>query len=102
MFIHRLQSGIGSMVVALNGVDAIVFTAGIGENSPEICAAAWSRFGFLGLALDFPKNADTRSDQDIAAPESKVRVLVVRAQEDWAIARACWKLQSRPIAASSN
>ena len=102
MFSHRLQSGIGAMVAALNGVDAIVFTGGIGENSPEVRAAVCSRFTFLSLVLDFAKNADAHPDQDIAAPESKVRVLVVRAQEDWAIARECWKLQSRPIAASSN
>jgi len=102
MFSHRLQSGIGSMVAALNGVDAIVFTAGIGENSPEVRAAACSGFTFLSLVVDFAKNAGAHSDQDIAAPESKVRVLVVRAQEDWAIARECWKLQSRQIPASSN
>jgi acetate kinase len=102
MFSHRLQSGIGSMVAALNGVDAIIFTAGIGENSPEVRAAVCSRFTFLSLVLDFAKNTDAHPDQDIAAPESKVRVLVVRAQEDWAIARECWKLQSRPTAASSN
>jgi acetate kinase len=96
MFSHRLQSGIGSMVAALNGVDAIVFTAGIGENSPEVRAAGCSRFTFLSLVLDFAKNVDAHSDQDIAAPESKVRVLVVRAQEDWAIARECWKLESPP------
>jgi acetate kinase len=102
MFNHRLQSGIGAMVAALDGVDAIVFTAGIGENSSEVRAAACSRFTFLGLVLDSAKNAQAHSDQDIAAPESKVRVLVVRAQEDWAIARECWKLQSRLAAASSN
>ena len=102
MFSHRLQSAIGSMVAVLNGVDAIVFTAGIGENSPEVRAAACSRLTFLGLVLDAAKNAEAYSDRDIAAPESKVRVLVVRAQEDWAIARECWKLQSRPLAASSD
>jgi len=102
MFTHRLQSGIGSMVAVLDGVDAIVFTAGIGENSPEVRAAACSRFTFLGLVLDLARNAEAHSDLDIAAPQSKVRVLVVRAQEDWAIARECWKLQSRPIAAPPN
>ena len=102
MFSHRLESAIGSMVAALNGIDAIVFTAGIGENSPEVRAAACSHLTFLGLVLDAEKNAETHSDQDIAAPESKVHVLVVRAQEDWAIARECWKLQSRPLAASSD
>lgn len=102
MFNHRLQSGIGAMVAALNGVDAIIFTAGIGENSAEVRSAACSHLTFLDLVLDPAKNAEAHSDQDIAAPESKVRVLVVRAQEDWAIARECWKLQSRLVAASSN
>ncbi len=102
MFNHRLQSSMGSMVAALDGVDAIIFTAGIGENSPEVRAAACSSFTFLGLVLDAAKNAEAHLDQDIAAPESKVRVLVVRAQEEWAIARECWKLKSRPRPASSN
>jgi acetate kinase len=102
MFIHRLQSGIGAMVAALNGVDAIVFTAGIGENSPEVRAAACSHFTFLGLVVDLRENAEAPSDKDIATQESTVRVLVIRAQEDWAIARECWKLESQPRAASSN
>jgi acetate kinase len=102
IFVHRLQAGIGAMIAVLGGIDALVFTAGIGENSPEVRAAVCSRFTFLSLVLDSAKNADAHSDQDIAARESKVRVLIVRAQEDWAIARECWKLQSRPIAASSN
>jgi acetate kinase len=95
MFIHRLRAGIGSMLAALGGADAIVFTGGIGENSSEVRAAACSHFTFLGLALDSAKNTAQLSDQDIATAESKVRVLVVRAQEDWAIARECWKLLAR-------
>lgn len=92
MFVHRLRSGIASMLAALNGIDALVFTAGIGENSPEVRAAACSHFTFLGLGLDPTKNASAHSDEDIATPESKVRVFVVRAGEDWAIARESWKL----------
>jgi acetate kinase len=92
MFIHRLRAGMGSMLAALGGADAIVFTGGIGENSSEVRAAACSHFTFLGLALDSARNTGKPSDQDIATAESKVRVLVVRAQEDWAIARECWKL----------
>lgn len=61
-----------------------------------------SHLTFQGLILDPAKNAEVHSDQDIAAPQSTVRALVVRAQEDWAIARECWKLQSRPRVASSN
>jgi acetate kinase len=92
MFVHRLRAGIGSMLASLGGAEAIVFTGGIGENSSEVRGAACSHFTFLGLGLDSAKNAANPSDQDIATAESKVRVLVVRAQEDWAIARECWKL----------
>jgi len=92
IFVHRLQAGIGAMIAALGGIDALVFTAGIGENSPEVRAAACANFGFLGVNLDAAKNAQSSADQDISLPDSAVRVLVVRAQEDWAIARDCWHL----------
>ncbi len=97
MFVHRLQAGIGAMTAALGGIDALVFTAGIGENSSELRAAACANFRFLGLKLDGAKNAQPSVDQDISLPDSTVRVLVVRAQEDWAIARDCWRLASAQI-----
>jgi acetate kinase len=100
MFVHRLRSGIGSMIAALNEVDAIVFTGGIGENSAEVREAASKSFAFLGLGIDARKNAAVQPDQDIATVESKVRSLVVRAQEDWAIARECWKLRSQSVTAA--
>jgi len=94
VFVHRLQAGIGAMIVVLSGIDALVFTAGIGENSPEVRAAACANFGFLGLKLDAAKNAQSSAEQDISLSDSAVRILVVRAQEDWAIARDCWRLAS--------
>src|SRR5205809_3988666 len=94
MFVHRLQAGIGAMIAALGGIDTLVFTAGIGENSPELRAAACANFGFLGLKLDPVKNEQASADQDISLSDSTVRVLVVHAQEDWAIARDCWRLIS--------
>jgi len=94
IFVHRLRSSIGSMVAVLGGIDALVFTAGIGENSPEVRAAACANFGFLGVELDAAKNAQSPTDQEISRPSSLVRVLIVRAQEDWAIARDCWRLAS--------
>src|SRR5260370_4974790 len=94
IFVHRLQAGIGAMIAALGGIDALVFTAGIGENSPEVRVAACANFGFLGLILDPAKNAQPSPDQDISLADSAVRALVVRAQEDWAIARDCWRLMS--------
>jgi len=92
IYIHRLQAGIGSMVAALGGLDALVFTAGVGENSAEVREATCSNLEFLGVKLDEEMNAKPRLDADIDAVNSKVRVLVIRAQEDWAIARECWKL----------
>jgi acetate kinase len=100
IFVHRLRAGLGSMLAALNGADAIIFTAGIGENSPEVRANTCNRFSFLNLTLDSSKNSGKPVDIDIASSESTVRILVIRAQEDWAIARECWKLFSSASAAS--
>jgi len=93
IYIHRLQSGIGAMAAVLGGVHAVIFTAGVGENSPEVRSATCGNFGYLGLKLDAKKNLQPSLDQDIAAADSSVRVLVIRAQEDWAIARECWNLR---------
>jgi len=96
IFVHRLRSGIGSMVAALNGIDVLVFTAGIGENSAEVRAAACANLGFLGLAIDAEKNLSSPMESDISTAGSTVRVLILAAQEDWAIARECWKLGTHP------
>jgi acetate kinase len=95
IFVHRLQSGIGAMVAVLGGVDAIVFTAGIGEHSPRVRAEACANLGYLGLKLDAAKNERAKPDSDIAASESRVHVLVIQAQEDWAIARECARIARR-------
>ena len=92
IFVHRLQAGIGSMVAALGGLDVLVFSAGIGENSAEVRQAACANFNFLGVQLDPAKNTSSHPDREISSPSSSVRVLVVQAQEDWAIARETWKL----------
>ncbi|MBZ5513334.1 MAG: acetate kinase [Acidobacteriia bacterium] len=95
MFVHRARSLVGAMVAALDGMDVLVFTAGIGENSPDVRSAVCAGFGYLGLKLDPDKNVQRLGDRDIATSDSTVRVLVVRAQEDWAIARECWKLAKK-------
>jgi len=101
MYIHRLRQGIGAMVSVLGGVDALVFTAGVGENSPDVRAAVCDNFAFLGLRLDPGTNAQSPSDNDldvdISALDSTVRVFVIHAQEDWMIARECWKLVKRVL-----
>ncbi|HTQ62490.1 MAG TPA: acetate kinase [Candidatus Solibacter sp.] len=93
IFVHRLRGGIGAMAAALGGIDALVFTAGIGENSAEVRAAACDELGFLGVRLDLEKNLTSGADRDVSVKDSRVRVLVIAAQEDWAIARECWKLR---------
>ncbi|MDX2232791.1 MAG: acetate kinase [Leptolyngbyaceae cyanobacterium bins.349] len=90
VYIHRLRSLIGAMMASLQGLDALIFTAGVGENSPVVRQAACAAFEFLGLKLDLEKNRDRPADQDIATPDSTVRVLVINTQEDWMIAKQCW------------
>jgi acetate kinase len=92
MFVHRLQAGIGSMAAVLGGMDALIFTGGIGEHSPKVRLKACANLEFLGVQLVPAKNIDPPLDSDISATESKSHVLVIRSQEDWAIARECWKL----------
>jgi acetate kinase len=92
IFVHRLRSGFGAMTASLGGIDALVFTAGIGEHSPDVRDAACADFAFLGIALDETKNSSAVGDTEISRNGSRVRVFVVRAKEDWCIARECWKL----------
>ena len=92
MFVHRLRTAIGGMAAVLGGMDALVFTAGVGENSSEVRAAACSGLEFLGLKIDDPLNAHPVLDANISASDSRVSILVIRAEEDWAIAAECWKL----------
>lgn len=92
IYIHRLRSCIGSMLASLEGLDALVFTAGVGENSSIVRAQACQAFEFLGLKLDASQNESRPLDQNIAAADSAVQVLVIHTQEDWAIAKECYQL----------
>jgi acetate kinase len=96
IFIHRLRSGIVGMAASLGGLDVIVFTAGIGENAPSVRLATCDKLGFLGVQLDKQNNSSVKPDAEISISKSPVRVLVIRAQEDWAIARECVRLSNRP------
>jgi len=95
IFIHRLCACIGSMAASLGKLDVLVFTAGIGENSDDVRRAACERLAFLGVGLDQARNSSTKSDADISLRDSAVRVLVIRAQEDWVIARDCARLMQQ-------
>ena len=88
-FLHRLRAGLGAMLTALDGhaPDALVFTDGIAEDEPRVRAAACAGLRFLGLELDPAKNAAGPLDADLATANSRVRVLLVKARENWQIAR---------------
>jgi acetate kinase len=88
VFVHRLVTGIGAMIGALAGLDAIVFTGGIGEHSAEIRARAVAGFTWMGAAVDETANTAVSGDADISGPDARVRVLVVTAREDLVIAHA--------------
>lgn len=91
LYLHRLKSCLGSMLMSLGGVDAIVFTAGIGEHSAGIRVETCRALSFLGVEIDAATNDSSPVDQEISTPESTVRVLVIHTQEDWAIAQDCWR-----------
>jgi acetate kinase len=92
IYTHRLVREMGGMLAVLGGLDALVFTGGVGENCPPLREAAANQFAFLGMKLDPGKNDAPHPDQDVAAADSAVRVLVIHAEEEWEIARECYRL----------
>jgi acetate kinase len=86
MYIHRLRTSIGAMVASLAGLDVLVFTAGVGENTAKVRKKTCEQFAFLGLHLDLDKNNASPINEDIATSDSQIRVLVIHTEEDWAIA----------------
>ncbi len=84
---HRLRSEIAAMAAAMGGLDAIVFTGGIGEHQPDVRAAAAAGLAFLGIGIDPARNAAARPDTEITGPGAAVRTLVITAREDLEVAR---------------
>jgi acetate kinase len=92
IYIYRLRLFIGMMVAALGGIDVLTFTGGVGENSAVVRTRACEGLAYLNLALNRETNFASPVDQDIADADSAVRVLVVHTEEDWEIARECWRI----------
>jgi acetate kinase len=90
VYLHRLRGSIGAMAAAMDGIDILVFTGGVGENSPEIRSRAAAGLHFLGVAVDEASNTlgkDERGeDWEITAPGTAVRTFVIAAREDRQIA----------------
>lgn len=87
MFIYRVKKYIGAYAAAMNGIDILVFTGGIGENDAFIRGEVVKGLSFLGMALDEPKNAGSRGEEIvISTPDSKVTVCVIPTDEELMIA----------------
>lgn len=95
MFVHRLSGGIAAMVTALGGIDVLLFTGGIGEHSSSVRTAACQKLSFLNLSLNEKLNNADAVDIDVASSTSQVRILVVKAREDWQIATDCASFSER-------
>lgn len=93
LFVRRIQKEIGAMLPVLGGLDALVFTAGVGENAAMVRAAVCDGFGFLGWRLDPQRNDQRRPgesrDRNLAAADSAIAIWTIHTQEDWAIAQEC-------------
>lgn len=87
VYVHRLRAEIAAMAAAMNGLDVLVFTGGVGEGSSEIRARAAAGLGFLGVRLERARNAVTTADGDIGGSDTAVRTFVITAREDLEIAR---------------
>lgn len=87
VYIHRLRACVASMAAAMNGMDALVFTGGVGENSAPVRSEAVKGLRFLGAELDSSLNARSKGDGDVGANGARVRTLVVHAREDVEVAR---------------
>jgi acetate kinase len=87
VYVHRLRAAIAAMAAAMGGLDALVFTGGVGEHAPAIREQAAAGLSFLGVELDVAANAAASADAEIGAPGAAVRTLVVTAREDLEVAR---------------
>ena len=95
MFADRIRSTIGSLAVSLGGVDALVFTAGIGEHSSTLRSQVCDGLQCLGLHLDADKNQNSQADCDVATIQSTGRILIIQTREEQMIAREAQRLLTR-------
>jgi acetate kinase len=102
VFVQQARHWIGSLFLQLNGADALVFTAGIGENHPPIRRAVCDNLSELGILLDPEKNNATRATEaTISAPGSRVKVMVIPTNEELVVAREVKRFLEKPHALSN-
>ena len=94
MFVSAIRHYVGAYLVELGGVDAIAFTAGIGENRPEIRAAVCAGLDELGIVIDADRNAAARGETAIHAAASRTQIWIVPTNEELIVARQAKELPS--------
>ena len=87
VYVHTIIRFIGSYIAVMGGVDAIIFTAGIGENAPSLRKEICKRLAYLGIGLNEEKNALKGETVEISTPDSKVKVFVIPTNEELMIAK---------------
>jgi acetate kinase len=97
VYVHRVVQTIGAMAATLGGIDALVFTAGVGEHSAKIRKRVCEKLVYLGLDLDPAANEGCQPDADIATPASTARILVIATREDLTIMRETRRLVGSSI-----
>ena len=102
VFIQQARHWIGSLFLQLNSADALVFTAGIGENQPSIRRAVCDNLDALGIVLDLDKNKTTgATEATISVPNSRVKVMVIPTNEELVVAREVKRFLEKPTSAAS-
>ena len=101
VYLHRLAAGIAAMAAAMGGLDALVFTGGVGENSPTVRAAAAAATAFLGVALDPELNAAAAGDRVLSADTERAPAVTLRAREDLEMAAQARRVLGDDPAASA-
>ncbi len=99
VFSYRVKKYIGAYAAALGGLDAVVFTGGIGENSPDVRSASCENLGFLGISIDEARNSSADREKEISTDKATTRVLVVPTNEELVIAMDTMSIVKERLAA---
>ncbi len=97
VYVHHIRGAIAAMAASMHGIDALVFTGGVGEHSPQVRAAVCEALEFLGITIDMTLNTERVDDAIVSVGSSRVPVLVMRAQENWVVAQECFRVASKSM-----
>ncbi len=93
VYVHHIRQAVAAMAVSMNGLDALVFTGGVGANAPRVRAAVCAGLGMIGVELNPTANERVNGDANCSVSWTDVAVLVVRAEENWVLAQECLRVE---------